>query len=433
MNKTEEIKNQYTKYPYPKYNSDFDKNAPKISRINKGLFLEQINYYIYKGTKNFNNYSILFAGVGLGNNLIFMGNLLRKYKNIRLVGIDISSSSLEICKKRIKKYNLDNINIELIEMSLLDLDISIGIFDLIVSCGVLHHLEDPVKGLNSLKAVLKDDGGMYIMVYGKIGRTGIYQMQDLLRLVNKDVDNYDKKINNFKKIYKYLPKHNWFKFSEDLTNDHIQYGDNGIVDLLLHNQDRAYTVKELYNWIDNCNMNIIEFTIDNRYKYKYDIPELNKKFNKIEKYSINELYCGDIIKHSFYISKSNNKNTICDIENLDNIMILLLISFKQLNKLLDYYDKTKIKLINIENLELCCKNNKIVCSKVSIKNINMNDKIYYILKSIDNKTSTREIFNNLRKHFMTNISNDELIKIFKPIYKKFELYDLLLLKNQSAF
>ena len=67
-------------------------------------------------------------------------------------------------------------------MSLLDLDPTIhGHFDLIICVGVLHHLENPSDGLNKLNSVLKNDGFIFIMVYGKYGRTGIYQMQDLLK------------------------------------------------------------------------------------------------------------------------------------------------------------------------------------------------------------------------------------------------------------
>ena len=74
-------------------------------------------------------------------------------------------------------------------------------FDVILCTQVLHHLENPSNGLNCLKNVLKEDGGMFIMVYGKIGRTGIYQMQDLLKLVNANINNYPDKIQSFKTIY----------------------------------------------------------------------------------------------------------------------------------------------------------------------------------------------------------------------------------------
>ena len=48
----------------------------------------------------------------------------------------------------------------------------------------MHHLEDPDAGLRALLSVLKDGGALGIMVYGQYGRTGVYQMQETLRLIN---------------------------------------------------------------------------------------------------------------------------------------------------------------------------------------------------------------------------------------------------------
>ena len=45
------------------------------------------------------------------------------------------------------------------------------------------------------------------------------------------------------------------------------------VDLLLHHQDRSYTVNELYEWINSSGLNIVEFSPHNRYKYKYKIKK----------------------------------------------------------------------------------------------------------------------------------------------------------------
>jgi len=53
----------------------------------------------------------------------------------------------------------------------------------------------------------------------------------------------------------------------------------------------------------------------------------------------------------------------------------------------------------------------------------------FILKSIDNKTSTLSIFNNLRNKFGVKYSNHSLLQMFKLIYKIFEMYDLILLKS----
>lgn len=58
--------------------------------------------------------------------------------------------------------------------------------DGLVCAGVLHHLENPAAGLQALRAVLSDQGAMMIMLYGKYGRTGVYQVQELLRMINSN-------------------------------------------------------------------------------------------------------------------------------------------------------------------------------------------------------------------------------------------------------
>ena len=59
----------------------------------------------------------------------------------------------------------------------------LGPFDYIDCCGVLHHLPDPLAGLRSLVSVLAPGGGLGLMVYAPHGRTGVYMLQDALRLL----------------------------------------------------------------------------------------------------------------------------------------------------------------------------------------------------------------------------------------------------------
>jgi SAM-dependent methyltransferase len=61
----------------------------------------------------------------------------------------------------------------------------LGAFDYINCIGVLHHLETPSAGLAALTSVLKEDGGMNLMVYGELGRRGIYEFHDMYRLLGK--------------------------------------------------------------------------------------------------------------------------------------------------------------------------------------------------------------------------------------------------------
>ena len=427
------MKKMYTLYPYPNYDSKHDKYAPIPAQYSPFSFLEQINHYLYNGKKNFNNFRVLVAGCGIGGDVVSLGFLLKEYKGSNILAIDISPESLRITKERIKLYNLDNIEVR--EMSLLDINPKdFGYFDFIVCIGVLHHLEYPQSGLNKLRQVLKPDGGMYIMVYGEIGRTGVYQMQDLLNMVNKNTNNFANKIINFKNIYSILPSSNLLKKTENVICDH-NTGDNGIVDELLNLQDRAYTVSELYKFVKSVGMNIVEFSPMDRYKYKFSIPNIDyKNISEIEKYSINELFFGDICKHSIYIS--NRTNTIALIDDLDNIMIYNFILKESLLKIISYYESNnKLNKLNVSSLQLMhvLPDNKFnwhnnSSSRFSFS-FSINPYIYFILKSIDNETSTLDIFNNLRNKFGIKCSNNSLLQMFKPIYKIFEMYDLILLKS----
>ena len=65
-------------------------------------------------------------------------------------------------------------------------------------CGCTASSKSPIKGLKVLKDALHDNGGMAIMVYATIGRTGLYQMQDVLRRTNKGSNGISEELKNAK-------------------------------------------------------------------------------------------------------------------------------------------------------------------------------------------------------------------------------------------
>ena len=85
-------------------------------------------------------------------------------------------------------------------------------------------------------------GALGLMLYGRYGRTGVYQVQALMRLVNGGEADPRERIANTKAMLADLPATNWFKRGEELFSDHVRFGDVGVYDLFLHEQDRAYSV-----------------------------------------------------------------------------------------------------------------------------------------------------------------------------------------------
>ena len=45
----------------------------------------------------------------------------------------------------------------------------LGKFDYILCMGVLHHLSNPSKGLENILKALKNDGVIFLYLYGKLG------------------------------------------------------------------------------------------------------------------------------------------------------------------------------------------------------------------------------------------------------------------------
>ena len=83
--------------------------------------------------------------------------------------------------------------------------------------------------------------------------------------------------------------------------------DAGIVDEFLNVQDTAYTIKDFHNFVNKVGFKVLEYSEEFRKKYYHDIGiKLDKSISEVDKQYINELFFGDITKHTAYIIKDGN-------------------------------------------------------------------------------------------------------------------------------
>lgn len=262
----------------------------------------------------------MVAGGGTGDAAIFLAEQFR-YSGAQVYYLDMSRASMRVAQERAKRRGLDNIH--WLHASILDLpELDLPEFNYINCSGVLHHLQDPSAGLVCLRNKLTPEGAMGIMVYGQYGRTAVYQVQELMRLVNAGTVEKQEKVENLKKVLASLPPGNWYvqgkaQQSKDVNND------VGLYDLFLHSQDRAYTVPQIYEWVEGCGLNFIDFaTRKILYRPEYFIrdAELREKIMQMEKparQAIAELLTSLLAKHVFYCARK--RDTIADVNFLDNI------------------------------------------------------------------------------------------------------------------
>jgi SAM-dependent methyltransferase len=166
----------------------------------------------------------------------------------RVTAIDISDTSLRHTSELQEKHGLRNLQLHRLAIERVA---ELGeTFDQIVCTGVLHHLSDPNVGLRSLRNVLAVDGAMQLMVYAPYGRAGITMMQHYCRLLGIGVEDEDLK--ELGETVQALPVDHpiagVLKRAKDFARP------SALADALLNPRERAYSVPELYDWLERCGL-----------------------------------------------------------------------------------------------------------------------------------------------------------------------------------
>ncbi|MCC9620971.1 class I SAM-dependent methyltransferase [Thalassospira sp. MA62] len=302
-------RDQYETYPYPARDpADEDKRLVTGSPGN----WDEVVHYVFGGRDPSisSKIKILVAGGGTGDALVMLAQQARDRKvKADIVYIDLSESSRAIAEARIKRRGLDK-NVTFVNGSFVDLAKEYGPFDYIDCCGVLHHLPEPDAGLRALADALKPSGGMGLMVYGEIGRIGVYHMQEMMERLDAEAGGA-KRLKFGKSLFNALPGTNWLK-RNPFVGDHINGGDAGFYDLLLHQQDRAYRVDEVFDFVEQAGLRIQNFIEPMRYDpttycSRHDVLEKAVHAPFRDRAALAELMAGNITKHTFYVVKSKSK------------------------------------------------------------------------------------------------------------------------------
>lgn len=295
------VNDQYENFPYPARDP-----ADEKDRLITGSpsHLLEINHYVFGGNRRFDEpFRALVAGGGTGDAAIMLAQQLADAGDEgQVVYVDLSWASREIAERRAAVRGLTNITFE--TLSILELPgAGLGEFDYIDCCGVLHHLAEPEAGLSALTAILADGGGLGLMLYGELGRTGVYPVQDMMKMLAAE-DSPRDRLTLGRRLLQALPDTNWLK-RNPFVGDHLSGGDAGLYDLLLHSRDRAYRVPEIAALMASAGLAVTRFIEPVRYdpaSYIKD-PQIAKRLadhTPIERAAFSELLAGNMRTHVFY-------------------------------------------------------------------------------------------------------------------------------------
>ena len=179
-------------------------------------------------------------------------------------------------------------------MDLLELKSLNQRFDLIECSGVLHHMNNPTKGLSNLFDVLEPKGFLKLGLYSKYAREEILKARELIKEkgIKPNIDG----IRSFRNDV----LNGEIKQLNEITNWSDFYSTSMCRDLCFHSHEKCYSLIEIKNMLKVSNLEFLGFILSKDIKDKYqkdnkDIDslkdlELWDKFEKSNPNSFREMY-----------------------------------------------------------------------------------------------------------------------------------------------
>ena len=207
--------------------------------------------------------------------------------------------------------------VEFRHLSLYDVDRLPGQFDFINCVGVLHHLPDPVAGLNALASKLAPGGIMHVFVYSELGRWEISLMQKALRLLNtgdetvpiEDVERLQTALQAGRTLFEILPENNRIARQEKERWAGENRADENFADMYLHPQEVDYNCNTLFEWVRTSGLEFVKFSNPRFWSLDRllgDSPQLLAQAQRLpneQQYRLIELLDPVIAHYEFYLAK----------------------------------------------------------------------------------------------------------------------------------
>jgi len=299
------IRDFYSSHPYPPPLENLDRARDLWQDQN----VHRAEYHLLWPEKEYRpDLDVLVAGCGTWQAAKFA----LCHPAARVVGIDVSLTSLEHTARLKRKYDLANLETRQLPIENAgNLDQQ---FDLIVCTGVLHHLADPAAGLRALRSMLKADGAMYLMLYAPYGRTGVYMFQEYCRKLG--IGTSPQEIDDLTAVLKVLPQHH--PLLSMLRGSRESLDAEALVDAVLNPRDRTYSVAQLFEFIEGNDLTLTRWYWQAQYLPQCGSIAQTPHANRLaalperEQYAAMELWRGLITNHDFVVHQGGVKNVRFD-------------------------------------------------------------------------------------------------------------------------
>lgn len=261
--------------------------------------------FCYNRKPDRQNIRILDAGCGSGVSTEYLSHL---NPEAQITAIDISPGTLEVARERCRRSNATRT--EFHHLSLYDADQLDGEFDLINNVGVLHHLPDPIAGIQALAKKLAPGGLFHIFVYSELGRREVLLAQKAIALLQGDRrGDYTDGVAIGRKLFAALPDTNRLVTEDQRRWSMENHRDANFADMYVHPQEFDYNIETLFELIDASGLEFVGFSnpsywnLDRLIGSDPDLQARAAHLSDRDRYRLIELLDPELSHYEFFLAR----------------------------------------------------------------------------------------------------------------------------------
>jgi Tfp pilus assembly protein PilF/SAM-dependent methyltransferase len=238
------VRGQYEENPYPRW---VKSAPPHIQDTIAGYLRRQFPMAVF-ARESQNQDAFLSAGCGTGLMALEFARNIRA----QILAVDLSLASLGYASRKCAELGLGNIRFAQADLQKIE-----GRFDVIESCGVLHHMADPFGAWRHLLGLLTPGGFMMVGLYSEAARRGVVRLREYI--AKNNYGSSPEEIRRFRQDILALPD------DSEITRVICApdfFGISMCRDLLFHVQEQRTTLAEIGTFLKDNNLVLLGFELD---------------------------------------------------------------------------------------------------------------------------------------------------------------------------
>lgn len=168
-----QVQQQYEQWPYPSWQQ---LNAHEKAHLSQ-ILQSRLGPFLVGDCLTSEVIQVLVAGCGTGLHAV---NLAKHFYHTQVTAVDLSAASLKYAASKAMAMGVNNVTWQQADLLNLPASLRQQQFGLIECSGVLHHLGNPLAGLQALLPMLAPDGLIKIALYSHKARTAIRHLRQEL-------------------------------------------------------------------------------------------------------------------------------------------------------------------------------------------------------------------------------------------------------------